>query len=409
MQTEPKSKPKGPLAGITVLDISQGWAGPGASMLLGDQGADVIKVEPIEGDQARGYFANAPINGEERGFLAINRSKRGIALNLKADRGKEILLKLVERSDVFLHNFRPGVAERLEIGYANLREIKPDLIYVSMTPYGKKGPYSAQRAYDVVLQSLGGAMRFCGPDARPMVSGIWVSDCSTMMMLAYAVTLALFAREKHGYGQQVDSTLFSQTLFMQLPDMVCGERELGRPLKDDFREELWDYHTPCRCKDGKYIVPVAMTNQQWKSLCHVLGLTAMADDPRFDSPLKRFQEGGYIHSRLEQAFLTKNRVEWFEPLTNADVPHSPVLHREEVFIHPQVLENQMVVDVTHPKAGPVRMLNVPFTLSMNPGAIQRPSPLLGQHTREVLLDLGYAEDDIATMVKSGVVNTGPLD
>jgi crotonobetainyl-CoA:carnitine CoA-transferase CaiB-like acyl-CoA transferase len=403
MTSESKIELKGPLAGITVLDISQGWAGPGATMLLGDQGADVIKVEPIEGDQARGYFANAPIHGEERGFLAINRSKRGLALNLKAVRGKEILLKLVKNSDVFLHNFRPGVAERLEIGYADLKKIKPDLIYASMTPYGNNGPYAAQRAYDVVLQSLGGAMRFCGPEARPMVSGIWVSDCSTMMMLAYAITLALLAREKHGYGQRVDATLFSQTLFMQLPDMVCGEEELGKPLKDDFREQLWDYHTPCKCKDGKYIVPVAMTNQQWKSLCRVLGLAVMADDPRFDSPLKRFERGDYIHAQLEQVFLTKNQAEWFEPLTRADVPHSPVLHREEVFTHPQTVENRMLVDVFHPKAGPVRMLNVPFSLSRDPGGIQRPSPLLGEHTRKILLDLGYTEDEITTLVNSAVV------
>jgi len=397
-----KVKASGPLEGITVLDISQGWAGPGGTMLLGDQGANVIKVEPLEGDQARGFFANSPINGQERGFLALNRSKRGIAVNLKSEKGKEVLYKLVERSDVFLHNFRPGVTERLGIHYAKLKEIKHDLIYVSMTPYGKEGPYAGQRAYDVVLQALSGIMRRA-PDGRPLVPGIWVSDCSSMMMLAYAVTLALLARERYGHGQEVETALFNQTLYMQLPDMIRTEEELRKPEADDFREQLWDYHTPCRCKDGKYIVPVAMTNQQWKSLCNVLGLAEMADDYRFDSPLKRFRMGDLIHDELERAFQKKNREEWFEPLQNADVPHSPVLTKEEVFLHPQIVDNQMLVEIDHPIAGSVKMLGIPFSLTKNPGAIQRPSPVLGQHTREVLLELGYDDTEIMRMQDDGSI------
>ena len=394
---------RGALEGITVVDLSQGWAGPGGTMLLADQGASVIKVEPIGGDQARGFFANPPINGQERGFLAFNRGKRGIALDIKAPKGKEVLYKLVERCDVFLHNFRPEVPPRLGIDYEALRKIRPDLIYVYLGAYGKKGPYAGLRAYDVVLQSLAEVMDRHDSNGTPMVTGVWVSDCSTMMMLAYAITLALLAREKYGHGQQLDTSLFNQTLYMQLPDMVRTAEELERPSEDDYREKLWDYHTPCKCKDGKFIIPVAMTNQQWRSLCRVLSLDAMAEDPRFDSPLKRFQNGDLIHKELEKAFQKKTRDAWIEPLQEADVPHSPVLTKEEVFSHPQVLENDMVVEMAHPVAGPVKMLGIPFTLSRNPGAIQRPSPVLGEHSREILFELGYNESEIQSMQNAGVV------
>jgi crotonobetainyl-CoA:carnitine CoA-transferase CaiB-like acyl-CoA transferase len=394
---------KGALDGVRVVDLSQGWAGPGGTMLLADQGAAVIKVEPLGGDQARGFFANPPIKGEERGFLAFNRGKRGIALDLKDPKGKEVLYRLVERCDVFLHNFRPEVPPRLGIDYESLRKVRRDLIYVYLGAYGKKGPYAGHRAYDVVLQSLAGVMDRQDSNGTPMVTGVWVSDCSTMMMLAYAITLALLAREKYGYGQQLDASLFNQTLYMQLPDMVRTAEELEKPPEDDYREKLWDYHTPCRCKDGKFIVPVAMTNPQWKSLCRVLSLDAMAEDSRFDSPLKRFQSGDLIHKALEKAFQKRARDAWIQPLQEADVPHSPVLTKEEVFSHPQVVENDMVVEMTHPVAGCVKMLGIPFTLSRNPGAIQRPSPVLGEHSREILLELGYHESDIQSMKNAGAV------
>jgi len=228
------SGPQFALDGITVLDLSQGWGGPGGTMLLADQGADVIKVEPLQGDQGRGFFANEPINGEERAFLAFNRSKRGIALNLKDPKGKEALVRLVERADVLLHNFRLlveradvllhnfrlGVAERLGIDYKTLKKINPRLVYVVLGAYGPKGPYGKHRAYDVVLQSMAGLMHRRAPDGTPLGTGLWVSDTGTAMMLAYAVTLALLARERTGKAQQVDLALLNQALFMELPDLI---------------------------------------------------------------------------------------------------------------------------------------------------------------------------------------------
>ena len=394
------------LGGITVLDLSQGWGGPGGTMLLGDQGADVIKVEPLQGEEGRGFFANEPINGEERAFLAFNRSKRGIALNLKDPKGKEALERLVERADVLLHNFRLGVPERLGIDYESLKKINPRLIYVVLGAYGPKGPYGKHRAYDVVLQSLAGLMHRRAPDGTPLGTGLWVSDTGTAMMLAYAVTLALLARERTGKAQQVDLALLNQALFMELPDLIRTPEEMKTGLKGGFSKELWDYHTPCRCKDGKYIVPVAMTNDQWHALCRVLGLDHLARMPAFSSAIKRFRQGDRLHHEMEKAFLTRNRKDWIQPLQDADVPHAPLLERDEVLRHPQLIENGLVEEVDHPRAGKVYMLGIPFRLSEMPGAIRRAAPLLGQHTREVLLEIGYNDDDIGAMAKAGAAKLG---
>ena len=400
------SGPQFALDGISVLDLSQGWGGPGGTMLLADQGADVIKVEPLQGEQGRGFFANEPINGEERGFLAFNRSKRGIALNLKDLKGKEALVRLVERADVFLHNFRLGVAERLGIDYETLKKINPRLVYVVLGAYGPKGPYGKHRAYDVVLQSMAGLMHRRAPDGTPLGTGLWVSDTGTAMMLAYAVTLALLARERTGKAQQVDLALLNQALFMELPDLIRTPEEMETGLKGGFSKELWDYHTPCRCKDGKYIVTVAMTNEQWQALCKVLGLDHLIGIPAFSSAIKRFRKGDVLHREMEQVFMTRNREDWIQPLQQADIPHAPLLERDEVLRHPQLIENNLVEEVDHPKAGKVYMLGIPFRLSEMPGAISRPAPLLGQHTREVLLEIGYSDEDIAAMAKAGAAKLG---
>ncbi len=391
------------LEGITVLDLSQGWGGPGGTMLLADQGAEVIKVEPLRGEQGRGFYANPPIEGVERGFLAFNRGKRGIALDLKTPEGKEALEKLVKGADVLLHNFRPGVPERLGIDYESLERLNPRLIYVVLGAYGPKGPYGGHRAYDVVLQCLAGLMHRRAPDGTPLGTGLWVSDTGTAMMLAYAVTVALLARERTGKAQQVDLALLNQALFMELPDLVRTPEEMKTGLQGGFSKELWDYHTPCRCKDGKYIVPVAMTNDQWSSLCGVLGLDHLARDPAYDGAIKRFRKGDVLHRELESAFMKGNREDWIGPLQEADVPHAPLLERDEVLRHPQLMENGLVEEVDHPTAGRVYMLGIPFRLSKMPGRIRGPAPTLGQHTREVLREIGYSDEAIQEMVNRGAV------
>ena len=391
------------LDGITILDISQGWAGPGSAMLLAEQGAEVIKVEPLEGDQARAFFAHPPIRGEDRSFLVMNRSKRGIALNLKEKEGREILYRLIERADVLVHNFRPGVPERLEIDYEAVRRHNPRLIYVALSPFGKKGPYADQPAYDMVIQALTGVFYRELPDGTPFAPGIWISDCSSAIMLAYAITVALLARERTGVGQQVDLALYNQALMIQIPDLVRGK---GEKLEQDAEPLfLLELLSPYRCSDGRYIVHAAMTNRQWEGLCQALGRNDLAKDPRYDTPLKRAQKGKVLRTELAKAFAERPVDEWLEPLRKGDVPNAPVLTRDEVFEHPQALENEMIVEVEHPTAGAVKMLGIPIRLSQTPGAIRGPSPLLGQHTREVLLELGYGEPRIEELRKRGVIRT----
>jgi crotonobetainyl-CoA:carnitine CoA-transferase CaiB-like acyl-CoA transferase len=396
------------LEGITVLDFSQGWGGPGGTMLLADQGADVIKIEPLQGEQGRGFFANEPIEGEERGFLVFNRGKRGIALNLKDPKGIEAIERLVKKADVLLHNFRPGVAERLGIDYATLKKINPTLIYASLSGFGKKGPYANHRAYDAVLQAMAGLLHRRSPDGTPLGTGLWVSDTGTAMMLAYAVTLALYARGRTGEGQQVDLALLNQALFMELPDLIRTPEEMEIGLQSGYSKQLWDYHTPCRCKDGKFILPVAMTNDQWKSLCRVLDLDRLAEQHEFNNAIKRFRQGDILHDEMEQAFERKDRAEWVTLLQKADVPHAPLIERDEVLKHPQLVENGLVEEIDHPKCGKIFMLGIPFRLSKTPGAVRGPAPLLGQHSREILLEIGYSEEEIATMVESGVIGMNKI-
>jgi crotonobetainyl-CoA:carnitine CoA-transferase CaiB-like acyl-CoA transferase len=335
----------------------------------------------------------------------LNRGKRGIALNIKNPKGKEALLRIVKRADVLLHNFRTGVSERLGIDYETLKGINPRLIYVVLTGFGTKGPYGNQRAYDVVLQSMAGLLNRRAADGTPLGTGLWVSDTATAMMLSYAITLALFARERTGVAQQVDMALLNQALFMEIPDLVRTPEEMADGLEGSYSKELWDYHTPCRCRDGKYIVPVAMTNDQWKALCQVLGLDHLSVSPALDNAIKRFRKGDVLHREMEQAFMTRNRRTWIELLQEADVPNAPLLERDEVLRHPQLIENGLVEKVEHPKAGKVYMLGIPFQLSKMPGAIRRPAPMLGQHTREILREIGYSQDDIFGMANEGAAGT----
>ncbi|MEK7848843.1 MAG: CoA transferase, partial [Chloroflexota bacterium] len=220
----------GALEGIRVVEMTRGWAGPGAAMYLADQGAEVIKVEPPGGDEARRFFTSSPIGGEDRGFLVVNRNKRGIVVDLSAPKGKDIIHRLLARADVFLENFRPGVAERLGLDYSTLHARYPRLIHASLSALGTKGPYAGLPAYDMVVQALTGIMgQRQHPDGTPMSAGVWVADCSTPITLAYGITLALLARERTGVGQRVETALMYQGLAMQSVEMVRGEEERERP------------------------------------------------------------------------------------------------------------------------------------------------------------------------------------
>jgi len=393
----------GALAGVKVLDLSQMWAVPGAGMYLADQGADITKVEPPWGDDARRLVTATPLKGENRHFLLVNRGKRGIVVDITNPEGRGIIYRLIQRVDVLLHNFRPGVAERLGYGYDTLRALNPRLIFVEVTPFGLKGPYADKRGYDLVTQGLTGILsRRRMPDGTPIEAPVWVADCSAPMLIAYGVVLALLARERTGRGQKVETSLLAAAIAMQSVEMVRGVEEVNPPTSYAVQAMF----APYRCRDGEWLVLVVANNEQWNRLCKVLGIAHVAADPGFSTALARSERSGELASILEGVFATKPREEWLELLQAEEVPCAPVLEREEVFNHAQVLENELIVEVDHPRAGRVRQMGLPVRLSEMPGALGSPAPAFDQHTDEVLREVGCTADEIRALREKGIVGKG---
>ncbi len=382
----------GVLEGVKVVDLSSIWAGPGAMMYLADQGADVVKVEPFGGENGRRTLATADLQDNGPPFLALNRNKRGIVVDIKRPQGKEVVLRLARWADVFFHNFRPGVSERLGLGYEDLESMNPRLIYAAIDPFGKRGPYADRPGYDVIFQCLGGSMHRRMPDGTPINAGVWVADASTPMLMAYGIALALYHRERTGKGQRVEVTLLHATLAMQNMDLVRVEKEQSqRPAN------IGPGNSPYKGKDGQWFFIAVMYDREWARLCKALGLEHLIDDPNYKTLLARYENSEPLYYILENIFATKTRDEWLEVLTRGDVPCAPILERSEVLSSPQVTANDMAVTQQHPLAGKVTMVNTPVRLSAAPGSVRTPAPLLGQHTDEVLRELGYTASEVSRL------------
>lgn len=390
-----------PLEGIKVLDLSQWWAVPGTGMYLADQGAEVIKVEPPGGDEARRLFTTPFLGNESKSFMVVNRNKRGMVVDITKEPGRKIIYQLVERSDVLLENFRPGVAERLGFGYDRLSRLNPRLIYASVTAYGRKGPYAQKPGYDMVLQALSGVMGYRHmPDGSPISAGTWIADCSTPMLLAYGIMLALYLRERTGRGQRVETSLLYLAIAMQSVELVKVEEDPA-PRPSSFVATYAAY----RCQDGLYLVIVVLTEKEWARLCRVLGLEHLSNHSLYNSHPKRAERSEELAPLLGGIFATRPREEWLRALQEAEVPSAPVLDREEVFSEPQVLENEMIIEVEHPVAKKTKMMGIPVWLSENPPAMKRPAPTLGQHTQEVLRELGYSQREMDKLREEGAILT----
>ena len=389
------------LDGVKVLDLSNGLAGPLSATYLGDQGADVIRVErPLELQPSAGSpnDRNAGVS-----FIVANRNKREIAVDITRPKGLEIILKLASISDVLLHNFRPGVAERLGMGYEALHKLNPRLIYAHLTAFGTKGPYAQRPGYDLLTQSLSGILNIRPmPDGSPNRSGLLIADNISPALVAYGVTLALLAREKTGEGQKVETSLLNAAVAIQATALVKTE-QARRTTPMASYQAPW---APYRCSDGRFLHTGVTTDKEWVRLCKALGLEKLLEDPRFLTNKLREENNDALLALFTKVFASKPRDQWMAVLLDHDVPSAPILTRDEVFTHPQFLENGMLAPWQDDIAGKTLMMGMPVNLSSTPGSVRRSAPGYGQHTGEVLVSLGYTPMEIEALKAESVIVLG---
>jgi len=393
-----------PLKSIRILDLSRSLTGPFCSMILADLGAEVIKVEvPEVGDMTRSWGPPF-IGGESAYFLCVNRNKKSMTLNLKTEKGKKILYRLAEKCDVLLENFRPGVTDKLGVNYEAIHEINPRMVYCSISGFGQTGPYRDWPAYDIVVQGLGGFMGITGEFGRPPVRvGVAITDILAGAHAAIAILSALIARKTTGKGQWIDVSMLDGAVSW-MTYMAANYFATGK-----VPERMGSAHpniVPYQCfetKDGKYINIAIGNDRLWTSLCKVLGLKKLVQDPRFATNPKRVKNRNELISMLTKVFSTKIRDEWLEIL-GREIPCGPVYTMDEIFSDPQVLHRGMLVEIDHPVAGKIKQIGVPMKFSETLGEIKAPPPLLGQHTEEILkFFLKLSENEVSQLRKEKVI------
>ena len=377
---------RGPLDGVTVVDLTSYIAGSYSAMMLGDLGARVIKVEGLEGDSFR----------ELPGFYGWNRGKRSLAVNLKDPDGSAVIGRLAKTADVVMENMRPGVVERLGVDYESLRRVNSRLIYCSVSAFGPEGPERDRPGYDPVFQAMGGVMTLQGFGAAPQYVRIAVTDYYTAAIACQAVLAALFARERTGQGQRVWTSLLHGVLALQSGNFVDWP---GREIvyRDTPTYRLY------RAGDGRWFFLACGNQSFWVKLCTVLGKPEWASDPRFASWFGRRDNSDALTPLMEEAFASRPRDEWVRILTEGDIPCAPTQELRSFMTHPAVLHHKMLVEYDHPEVGKLKMMGLPLRFSETPGADPGPPPMLGQHTAEILRGAGYADADIAELHRRGVI------
>jgi crotonobetainyl-CoA:carnitine CoA-transferase CaiB-like acyl-CoA transferase len=396
---------EGLLSGIRVLDLSRVLAGPYCSMILGDLGADVIKVErPGVGDETRHWGPPFAAPGESAYFLCVNRNKRSITVDMKKPEGIGIIKSLAQKSDVFLENFTPGTTEGLGVGYETIREINPGIIYCSITGFGPDGPYRNRAGYDLAVSALGGLMGITGePDGPPVKVGVAITDVTTGISAQGAICAALYAREKTGRGQRIDLSLL-ETQVSALVNIASSYLVSGEiPRRWGTAHETIVPYQGFETKD-KYVIVAVGNDQLWIKFCKVLGRPELAQDPRFKTNPLRVQNRKECIGILAPIMKTRNRDEWVELLNREAIPCAPINTMDEVFSNPQVLHRKMLAEIEHPTAGKIKLAGIPVKYSEAEASIRRPPPLLGQHTAEILSEvLGFDAARIEKLKAEGVL------
>jgi formyl-CoA transferase len=398
-QTQPPA-----LAGVRVLDLSRVLAGPYCTMLLGDLGADVLKVEqPGHGDDTRAW--GPPYAGGESGYyLSVNRNKRSLTLDLKQPAGQEIIRALARESDIVVENFKLGTLERLGLGYPQLSEVNPRLIWATISGYGPDGPDADRPGYDFVAQGEAGIMAITGePDGEPMKVGVAIVDVTTGMYTAIAILAALRARDASGVGQRIDSSLLTSAVGW-LANVGQNHLITDRPAKryGNAHANIVPYQA-FRARDQHITIAVG-NDKQFQAFCAVLGLSDLPTDPRYSTNPARVEHRDELVARLQAAIETRDAADVLAACRAAGVPSGPINSVEQVFEHPQVLARNMVLEIEHPTAGALRMAGIPYVMSGTPASVRLAPPLLGQHTDEILRErLGLSPERIAALRESGAV------
>ena len=402
-----------PLDGVRIIDWTIWQQGPVSTMMLADLGAEVIKIEErVGGDPGRGIMSVAgalvgATSGPNFYFEANNRHKKSLTLDLKRPEAKEIIYKLTEKSDVFVQNFRKGVADKLGIGYEMLSKHNPQLIYASATGYGPFGPDSAEPSFDYMGLARSGIMTAVGePDMEPLAIAGGIADQMGAIMLAYGVMAALLSREKHGVGQEVDISHLGSMTALQGLNVACRSM-LGQEFKRMHRASapspLWNHY---KCGDDKWIC-LAMPQQDryWGDFCKVLGLEDITNDPRFDTMGKRAENSAELIPMIDKAFSSKPRAEWMKALKEGgDFIYTVVNSIADLPDDEQMLENEYLVDYDHPRIGKTQVVGVPVRLSKTPGDPKGAAPEFGEHTELILTELlDYSWEDVAKMREEEVI------
>jgi len=387
----------GALAGYRIVDLSTMISGPLATMLLGDQGADVIKVEvPGVGDLVRHIGASkggiAPI------FATTNRNKRSVAIDLKSEAGPSVLARLVAGADVFVQNFRPGAAERMGIGESAIRELKPDIVYVSISGFGEGGPYAHKRVYDPVIQALSGLAAIQGDrlTGRPRMVRTIVPDKLTALTAAQAITAALLTRERTGEGQHVRLSMLDAMVSFLWPEGMARYTFSAFEARGDGSavKQVWDL--VFETADG-YITAGVVADREWQALAEAVERPDWLEDDRFRTAAGRVAHWDERLELMQEALLTRTTAEWLEILDHAQVPCAPINARKDLLSDPQISANQLIVEVDHPAVGPVRQTRAAARFDRTPADLRLPAPALGEHTEEVLSELGLSAAEIQAL------------
>lgn len=392
------------LEGVRVLDFTRHMSGPYGTLLLGDFGADVLKIESMpHGDPTRA-MGTGFVDGESGLFLIWNRSKRSIALDMRRPEAAEVIRRMVQSADILAENFRPGVAEEMGIGYEAVAKINPRLIYLSISAFGPSGPYAQFPGTDPVVQAMSGVMSLTGEaDRDPVLVGIPVADFTSAMVGVQGALLGLLARERTGRGQRVDVPMLAALAFGLTTRLATYWASGSEPRREGSAHSAVAPYQRYRVKDGD-IVAGAWTRDTWPRFCAAVGLPELTDDPRFAENIARVKNRDELNRILDARFATATVAQWEERFHEKNALFGPVLTIPGLLAHPQMQALGMVQSVTHPRIGPIPQLGPPIYMSDTPGGIRRPPPMFGEHTAEILGELGYTEGEIEHLAANKVVH-----